>query len=199
MCPLSLRRRNNPHLFLHCNLAYGLWGQILQLCGVQWVMPATVKELLSLYLVLHWPKAGRIIWKATVATIIWTIWNERNSRIFQGIATEGPALLHKVTSLITSWASNHRIFAGLPASSFLYNWGNIMLHRPRKAQRTNSWQPPTRGTIKLNFDGCSLENQVKSERAECSGTTLGQFYSRTPNTWAFKTLSMLRHWPFSWV
>ncbi|KAL4187629.1 hypothetical protein AMTRI_Chr09g39970 [Amborella trichopoda] len=114
-------------------MAHSLWGQMLQLCGVQWVLPATVKELLPLDPVLHWLKAGRTIWKAAVAAIIWTIWNDRNSRNFQGIATEGPTLFHKVTSLVTFWASNHRIFAGLPASAFLYNWKNIMVHRPRKA------------------------------------------------------------------
>ncbi|KAL4194847.1 hypothetical protein AMTRI_Chr05g61560 [Amborella trichopoda] len=106
-------------------------------------MPTIVKHLLSLYPVLHWPKARRTIWKAAVAAIIWTIWNERNSRIFQGIATEGPTLFHKVTSLVTFWASNHRIFAGFPANTFLYNWKNIMLHGPRKAQRPHEWQPPT--------------------------------------------------------
>ncbi|KAL4184977.1 hypothetical protein AMTRI_Chr10g228280 [Amborella trichopoda] len=130
----------NPHLFLHCNLAYGLWGQMLQLSGVQWIMRTTVKELLSLYPVLHWPMARRTIWKAAVAAIIWTIWNERNSRIFQGIATEGPALFHKVTSLVTFWASNHRIFVGLPANSFLYN-GEILcstaLARPKEPIRGN--------------------------------------------------------------
>ncbi|KAL4194736.1 hypothetical protein AMTRI_Chr05g60980 [Amborella trichopoda] len=139
-------------------MAHGLWGQMLPLCGVQWVMPAIGKELLPLYPVLHWPKVGRTIWKAAVAAIIWTIGNERSSRIFQVIATEGLALFYRVTSLVTFWASNHRIFVGLFASAFLCNWKNIMLHCPRKAQRPHLWQPPTRGTIKLNFDGCSFGN-----------------------------------------
>ncbi|KAL4204372.1 hypothetical protein AMTRI_Chr01g109510 [Amborella trichopoda] len=129
---------SNSHLFIHCNTAHKIWGHILQLCGVQWVMLPTVKELLSSYPASHWLKAGRTLWKAAGAAIVWIIWKERNSRIFQGIAIECPALFHKVTSLVTFWASNHGIFSWLPANTFLSHWENIMHHCPRKAKRSHN-------------------------------------------------------------
>ncbi|KAL4203521.1 hypothetical protein AMTRI_Chr01g104330 [Amborella trichopoda] len=176
-------------------MAHGIWGKMLQLCGVQWVMLVTVKDLLSLYPFLHWPKAGRTLWKSAMATIIWTIWNERNSRIFQGIAIAGPALFPKVTSLVTFWASNHRTFARFPANTFLCNWKNIMLHRPRKAQRSHNWRPPSLGNIKLNFDGCSLGNLGHAGAGGVFKDHHRAILFMFPNTWASKTLSMPRQWP----
>jgi hypothetical protein len=34
------------HLFLHCMVATELWSMILQMFGVVWVMPRSVKEML---------------------------------------------------------------------------------------------------------------------------------------------------------
>ena len=33
-------------LFLHCDIAYALWGFALQIFGIQWVMPSNVDTLL---------------------------------------------------------------------------------------------------------------------------------------------------------
>lgn len=35
------------HLFLYCKVATELWSALLQLFGVEWVMPQTVSELLG--------------------------------------------------------------------------------------------------------------------------------------------------------
>ena len=35
------------HILIHCTVAKGLWNIILALCGVQWVFPNSVKEVLS--------------------------------------------------------------------------------------------------------------------------------------------------------
>jgi hypothetical protein len=35
------------HLFMHCMVATELWSMILQLFGVVWVMPRSVKDMLG--------------------------------------------------------------------------------------------------------------------------------------------------------
>jgi hypothetical protein len=35
------------HLFLHCMVAIELWRTILQMFGVEWVMPRSVKDMLG--------------------------------------------------------------------------------------------------------------------------------------------------------
>ncbi|KAL4192766.1 hypothetical protein AMTRI_Chr06g195940 [Amborella trichopoda] len=150
------KEESNPHLFIHYELARNFWSQLSQLFGFQRVTPPTGKALISSKHASHWPKAGRTLWKASIAASIWVIWVERNTRIFQGHKLQVLALFHKVTTPVTFWASNHRVFSGLSANTFLSQWENILHHHPRKVQRPSNWLLPPEGTIKLNFDGCSL-------------------------------------------
>ncbi|KAL4182544.1 hypothetical protein AMTRI_Chr11g93810 [Amborella trichopoda] len=127
---------SNPHLFLHCSQAFELWSLILQLFRIQWVLPSSVKALISSYSGCHWPKAGRTLWKSTIATTIWVIWLDRNKRVFQGHKNEVPVLFHKVTT--------HKDFVGIPTNTFLSQWENIFHLQPHKNQRTHNWQSPSR-------------------------------------------------------
>ncbi|KAL4201580.1 hypothetical protein AMTRI_Chr02g216840 [Amborella trichopoda] len=124
----------NSHLFLLCAFSSDLWGRVLKLFGLQWVT-LSVKALLTFNFESSWPKAGRILWKATVAATIWLVWLERNSRIFLGTKLSVPAIFHKVTTLVTFWASNMKFFAGIRGSFFLSHWGNILHHQPAGAAR----------------------------------------------------------------
>ncbi|KAL4187984.1 hypothetical protein AMTRI_Chr09g41890 [Amborella trichopoda] len=115
-------------------LAHNLWSQLLQLFGFQWVTPLTVKALISSEYASHWSKAGKTLWKTAIVASMWVIWVERNTRIFQGHKLQVPTLFHKVTSLATFWASNHRVFLGISANTYLSQWENILYHQPRKVQ-----------------------------------------------------------------
>ncbi|KAL4193061.1 hypothetical protein AMTRI_Chr06g175030 [Amborella trichopoda] len=130
MC--ECEEETNLHLFLLCDFSFDLWGNVLQLFGINWVTaPPSIKALLTYNLDSSWPKGGRILWKATIAATIWIVWLERNSRIFHGSKLQTPALLHKVISLVTFWASNHKFFVGIPRTLFLSQWGNILHHQPQ--------------------------------------------------------------------
>ncbi|KAL4179479.1 hypothetical protein AMTRI_Chr13g87770 [Amborella trichopoda] len=139
----------NSHLFLLCAFSSDLWGRGQLFC-LQWVTPPSVKGLLTINFESSWPKAGRILWKATLAATIWLVWMERNSRFFRGTELSIPAIFQKVTILVTFWASNMKFLAGIPRSFFLSQWGNILHHQPAGAARPSLWLPPN--------DGCSLKN-----------------------------------------
>ncbi|KAL4179332.1 hypothetical protein AMTRI_Chr13g86770 [Amborella trichopoda] len=72
------------HLLLHCYFAYSIWSQTTQLFGLSWVLPHSVQALLLLSFEDSFRKSGKILWKASVATILCHIWGERNSKIFRG-------------------------------------------------------------------------------------------------------------------
>ena len=69
------------HLLLHCEWAWRLWSDMFRLFGVQWVMPQTVFDLFSCWL----GGEGRhsAVWRLVPHAIIWTLWRERNSRVFE--------------------------------------------------------------------------------------------------------------------
>ncbi|KAL4184979.1 hypothetical protein AMTRI_Chr10g228290 [Amborella trichopoda] len=122
---------SNLHLFLLCGFSSDLWDRVLQLFGIHWVTPPSVKAHLTCNFDSCWPKAGRILWKATVVATIWVLWLERNSRIFRGSKLRTLALLSKVTTLVTFWASNRNFFAGILRTFFLTHWGDILHHQPQ--------------------------------------------------------------------
>ncbi|KAL4183133.1 hypothetical protein AMTRI_Chr11g153710 [Amborella trichopoda] len=119
-------KETNPHLFIHCQIVLQLWSRIIQLFEISWITPPSILALTSCSFESNWPKSGRILWKAALDATVWTIWLERTSRIFRGIKIELPALFHKVTSMVIFWASNHNLFAGISAASFLCNWVNLI-------------------------------------------------------------------------
>ena len=43
MCCCSVE--SVDHLLIHCPVAYSLWVQMLQVFGIQWVMPGSVDNL----------------------------------------------------------------------------------------------------------------------------------------------------------
>ena len=44
-CMCCCNEESVDHLLLHCPVAHSLWMQILQVFGIQWVMPSSVESL----------------------------------------------------------------------------------------------------------------------------------------------------------
>ncbi len=74
------------HLLLHCNLASHLWRFILRFFGIQWVLAEKVVD--SLFRWRNWfGKHMSGVWNLVPLCLMWTIWKERNSRIFEDKAS----------------------------------------------------------------------------------------------------------------
>ena len=84
MCNESPEDHN--HLLLHCPFAWRLWSWWLMLWNVCWVPP---KSLLEAFEQWHSCSKGAFlkkIWIASFHIVIWTIWKERNARIFRDVS-----------------------------------------------------------------------------------------------------------------
>jgi hypothetical protein len=82
--------RPGDHLLLHCEVATTLWGFVFQMFGIQWVLPAKVIELLFRWF-NGFGKHSSDIWNLVLLCLMWSLWQERNSRIFEG---KEKSLLH---------------------------------------------------------------------------------------------------------
>ena len=59
-----------------------LWSAIFEVFGIHWVMPKTVSSLLFAW--RNWfGKHLSIIWNMVPACLIWLVWTERNTCIFE--------------------------------------------------------------------------------------------------------------------
>ncbi|XP_048493141.1 uncharacterized protein LOC104908756 [Beta vulgaris subsp. vulgaris] len=84
-CNAELETTN--HLLLHCRFSWNLWSWWLNLWGLSWSFPETIKNAF-----LQWQIYGKgiffkKIWHSIFFIIIWSLWKERNSRIFNNSAS----------------------------------------------------------------------------------------------------------------
>ena len=70
------------HLLLHCPVAHSLWIQMLQVFGIQWVMPGSMESLVSCW--SYWlGKFTLDIRNMVPGCLMWVVWMERNWRSFE--------------------------------------------------------------------------------------------------------------------
>ena len=70
------------HLLLHCPVAHSLWVHMLQVFGIQWVMPGFVESLVFCW--SYWlGKFNSDIWNIVLCYLMWIVWMERNQRSFE--------------------------------------------------------------------------------------------------------------------
>jgi len=82
-CMCGAAGEDNSHLFLHCPITGQLWQLFLNLVGLRWSMPATSCELLKCWNYNGGAVRQKKSWELVPACIWWTIWKERNYRIFE--------------------------------------------------------------------------------------------------------------------
>ena len=70
------------HLPLYCPVAHSLWVQMLQVFGIQWVMPGSVESLVFCW--SNWlGKFSLDIWNMVPDCLMWVVWMEKNQRSFE--------------------------------------------------------------------------------------------------------------------
>lgn len=80
------------HILLHCPKTVRLCHYVVCSFGVQWVLPATVMDLLFSW--RNWlGKHSSSIWNLVPACLLWTIWKERNCRIFDYLESSDGQIL----------------------------------------------------------------------------------------------------------
>ena len=81
-CMCKVDRETIDHMFIHCKVVRELWDTVLNLFGMNWVMPRRVVDLLTCWQ----GELGRHrhieIWKAVPHCLMWCLWKERNAHIF---------------------------------------------------------------------------------------------------------------------
>ena len=80
MCRLD--GETGSHLMIHCSLASGLWHSVLRSFGVVWVFPDSIINLLYGWY-NRFGKHDSSVWNLVPLCLMWIIWRERNSRVFE--------------------------------------------------------------------------------------------------------------------
>lgn len=73
------------HLFISCKVAAKFWSWLVEEAGIVWVIPQPCSDLLIRKLNgFAGRKRGKVLWNScTMMALIWSLWLERNARIFE--------------------------------------------------------------------------------------------------------------------
>ncbi|QHN76497.1 uncharacterized protein DS421_19g644380 [Arachis hypogaea] len=89
------------HLFLRCDITWKVWCTWLRSFGRAWVFPKTMKELFVSWTGMNTKKQERKSWMIAFFAVIWNIWLERNTRVFNNKRAD-------VESIITRTVLNYK-------------------------------------------------------------------------------------------
>ena len=101
MCCCNVESVN--HLLLFCSIAHSLWIYMLRLFGIDWVMLGSIVDLLFCW--YNWlEKHSSDIWNLVPSCLLWTIWTERNRRLFEDEGKTVVQLLKLCLRTLFDWS-----------------------------------------------------------------------------------------------
>eukprot|EP00253_Pinus_taeda_P006750 PITA_06750 len=171
-CPMCLEEPESMnHLSNTCEWASQLWH------WMEGVLSSSDRQLDSIHsTILNWRTdfsgTHRVnsIWKSIPGFLLWSIWKERNRRIFQdefrNINFSKDSIITNIQQLIQTKCKTNsnenptaldlRILRSFRLEGSDYNSGPQ--HSSPQPSLRESWQCPPDGGLKLNFDGASRGN-----------------------------------------
>ena len=149
------------HLMVSCHFARSLWDWAFSLFGCSWNPPSDMQGLFAPS--FRWRlKRVRTMWRGLRAAVCWTLWEERNSRIFSEIQRGAADLKAIIHIRAVQWLKYLKLFTDYTVDDMLRKWGEIANCTQTKLVMKVVWTLPPRGFLKLNVDGCSRGNPGQS-------------------------------------
>lgn len=146
------------HLFIYSPYALEVWWFFLRLFGVFVVLPLEIMDLLRSCSAALFKKRGKVLWRDLPSVIIWSIWEERNLRIFQDKKRSVRQLIECINTRVAFWAFEEPCFKDISMDSLLRDFPIIINSAPSSPQVIHNWSLPIGNALKLNFDGSSMGN-----------------------------------------
>ena len=102
-CMCCCNEESVDQLLIFCPLAHFMWMHMIQLFGIDWVMPGLVVDLLCCW--HHWlGKYNSNIWNLVLGCLMWTICTKRNRRSFEDIEKSMAQLLDLCRWTLFNWS-----------------------------------------------------------------------------------------------
>lgn len=112
-----------------------------------WCAPRDILKLVQ-----FWGR-GLVLWRIIPFVILWTVWRERNERIFKSMS---PSIIEKLALVvhlrIVKRALIRKEFGNITLNDILLNWEACMGCGPRKVRRLVYWSPPPFVVCKFNIE-----------------------------------------------
>lgn len=100
LCPLcALEEEDLDQPFVRCPVAQSQWMTFAKLLDVLWVLDRTCVWCVDSWLLLGLETIMTLAWFMILGVVLWSLWKERNSRIFEGKSLDVNDLFQIVATL----------------------------------------------------------------------------------------------------
>ena len=168
LCPLCNECSETVnHLLLHCRFSWKIWTWWCNLWDFSWVMPATLIEAYKNWHHHSKRKFLKKIWMASFFVIVWSLWKERNGRIFQNIACSDRQIQELILLRLSWWIKGWGDPFPYSSDEVLRNpqcldWNPPTSQPAPTASKQSSWVPPPPNALKWNVDASLKVSESKS-------------------------------------
>lgn len=158
VCPLcGCSTEEVDHLLIHCPFSQKLWAWWSELWNIRWVWPKTLE--LAFYQWYHPEKNNffRKIWIASFIVIFWSIWKERNNRIFSNtkasISELQNLILLRICWWLKSWGEPFPYSAEeVIRNPYCLKWNGNRQTTSSIPKANIPWAAPPPSSLKWNVD-----------------------------------------------
>jgi len=112
-CMCKKKGESIDHLLLHCDTARELWSFMFSLFGIEWVMPQSVLDLLTTWGAFRGHGLAKNVWRLVPHCVLWSIWRERNARLFEDVETVMVVLRKRLLNTLYLWIAPHLCHLGV--------------------------------------------------------------------------------------
>lgn len=158
VCSLCLQGSETAeHLFVHCQVSWALWCEIINREGIMWVLPRSLLELADQWEALL-AVSDPTLWKLIPYSLVWSLWLGRNDIVFRDKSFNREEVWDLHMLRIVWWVKASWKDCPFSIEQFSSNFCNIRMKRKLSVPRSFSWKPPSLGSLKFNVDGASQGN-----------------------------------------
>lgn len=88
------------HLLIHYPFVSDVWNALLRDFGMNWIASPDVNSFLASWRSSAFISKGKMLWSMVSASIWWSVWKERNNRVFNNYAEPSSQVYKKAKSLL---------------------------------------------------------------------------------------------------
>ncbi|XP_048494804.1 uncharacterized protein LOC125494938 [Beta vulgaris subsp. vulgaris] len=168
VCPLcNSSPENVSHLLIHCPFSQCIWQWWCNLWNLKWVWPAHLEPAF-----LQWAFPGKNkffknVWQACFMVIIWSLWKERNERIFNQTSCTTTEIQNLILVRLCWWIKPWKSSFPYSVNDVLRNpsclmWREISPHLRPTLKPSHQWAAPRSSMLKWNVDASFNPNSHRS-------------------------------------
>ncbi|KAK3217752.1 hypothetical protein Dsin_011722 [Dipteronia sinensis] len=155
ICPLCRSgAESSNHLFMHCSWSRLLWSACIGWWGMSYCPNLSVKSWVDGWSGMCPSSKHNRALGSLMFVVMWTIWETRNSLVFEGRDADIVYATDIVKFRVAWWFKHHRKGSKEPVTSLLMNIkDNCVEHNKSDKAKVQEWIPPAVNVLKFNVDG----------------------------------------------